>query len=152
MGRCGVLPRGFFGAIHAHSQVPRNNVILVGVVVLVGAILLPWISGSMTGFELGGSLVNFGALTAFMGVNAAAFVRFRLRGAGGRRPSDSLVPVAGFIICLVLWWNLGFRALVFGVGWMFAGLTYAFWRTRGFREGLAKLDLAAPDAKSVEAV
>jgi putrescine importer len=150
MGRCDVLPRGFFGAIDAGSQVPRNNVILVGVVVLGGAILLPWISGNMTGFELGGSLVNFGALTAFMGVNAAAFVRFRLRGAGGRRPSDTLVPVVGFIVCLVLWWNLGFRALVFGVGWMFAGLTYAFWRTRGFREGLGKLDLAAPAAQGVE--
>jgi len=104
MGRCDVLPRGFFGVIHAHTQVPRNNVILVGIVVLGGAMLLPLISGNMTGFELGGSLVNFGALTAFMGVNAAAFVRFRLRGAGGRRPSDTLVPIIGFIVCLVLWW------------------------------------------------
>jgi hypothetical protein len=41
---------------------------------------------------------------------------------------------------------------VFGVGWMFAGLTYAFWRTRGFRESLAKLDLAAPAAKGVERI
>ena len=129
MGRSGVLPRRFFGAIHPRSQVPRNNVILVGALALAGALLLPAISGELTGYELGGNLVNFGALIAFMGVNAAACIHARTRG-GSRRILDTAAAVLGFVICLVLWWNLSLRALVFGTTWMLIGLAVACWRAR----------------------
>jgi putrescine importer len=140
MGRSGVLPRRFFGAIHPRSQVPRNNVILVGALALAGALLLPAISGELTGYELGGNLVNFGALVAFMGVNAAACVHARTRG-GSHRILDTAAAVLGFVICLVLWWNLSLRALVFGTTWMLIGLAVACWRTRGFRRRFDALDL-----------
>jgi putrescine importer len=140
MGRSGVLPCRFFGAIHPRSQVPRNNVILVGALALAGALLLPAISGELTGYELGGNLVNFGALVAFMGVNAAACVHARTRG-GSHRILDTAAAVLGFVICLVLWCNLSLRALVFGTTWMLIGLAVACWRTRGFRRRFDALDL-----------
>ncbi len=136
MGRSGALPSGFFGQIHSGTQVPRNNVIFVGVFALVGALALPAVSGAETGYELGGNLVNFGALVAFMGVNAAALARHYFR-AETRQLRYLLLPVSGFVICLILWWNLSPRALVFGLAWMALGIAYGAWRTRGFRRHLA---------------
>lgn len=146
MGRSGALPRGFFGQIDARTQVPRNNVVFVGAFALVGALVLPAVSGAATGYELGGNLVNFGALVAFMGVNAAAFVRYYLR-AEIRQLRNLVLPVAGFIICLILWWNLSARALIFGMVWMSLGIAYGAAKTRGFRENLMRFDA---DAASVE--
>src|SRR5208282_5940150 len=72
MGRSGALPTSFFGAVDPKRRVPRNNVIFVGVLALAGAFLLPALAGATTGYDLGANLLNFGALIAFMGVNAAA--------------------------------------------------------------------------------
>lgn len=138
MGRSGALPTAFFGAIHARTQVPRNNVLFVGAFVLTGALILPLLSGNSTAYELGANLVNFGALTAFMGVNAAAFLRIYWR-AHNRRWINLLLPVLGFAICLVLWWNLTPRAKSFGLIWMVIGIAYGAWRTGGFRRNLADL-------------
>ena len=67
MGRSQALPRSFFGAIEPKKRIPRNNVLFVGVIALIGALILS--------FERGVELLNFGALLAFMGVNAAALAR-----------------------------------------------------------------------------
>ena len=59
MGRSGALPRSFFGAIEPKKRIPQNNVLLVGAIALIGAMILS--------FERGVELLNFGALLAFMG-------------------------------------------------------------------------------------
>src|SRR6202171_4448597 len=64
MGRSNALPSSFFGAIDPKHQVPRNNVIFVGAIALLGSFFLTYGRGI--------ELLNFGALIAFMGVNAAA--------------------------------------------------------------------------------
>src|ERR1019366_483447 len=64
MGRSNALPRSFFGAIEPKRRIPRNNVVFVGAVSLIGAFLLD--------YDLGAQMLNFGALIAFMGVNLAA--------------------------------------------------------------------------------
>src|SRR5689334_22148281 len=71
MGRSNALPSSFFGEIDPKHQVPRNNVIFVGALALFGSFFLTYGRGI--------ELLNFGALIAFMGVNAAAFVRYFLR-------------------------------------------------------------------------
>jgi amino acid transporter len=145
MGRAGALPKAFFGKIHATSHIPRNNVLLIGAVALIGALILPAISGSATGYELGANLVNFGALVSFMGVNAAAFVRYYLR-ADKKEPLNLILPGVGFIVCLILWWNLSTRAHVFGLAWMSLGIAYAAWTTRGFSKSLVVFEGAAEAA------
>src|ERR1700736_1242149 len=64
MGRSNALPKSFFGSVDAKHRVPRNNVFFVGAIVLIGAFFLS--------YGLGAEMLNFGALIAFMGVNAAA--------------------------------------------------------------------------------
>jgi putrescine importer len=146
MGRSGALPKGFFGEIHSTTHIPRNNVLLIGAVALIGALILPAISGAATGYELGANLVNFGALISFMGVNAAAFVRYYLR-ADEKKLVNLVLPAVGFIVCLILWWNLSTRAHVFGLAWMSLGIAYAAWTTRGFRSSLVVFEGAAEAAE-----
>jgi putrescine importer len=139
MGRSGALPRAFFAAIDPKRHVPRNNVLLVGAFVVVAAIVLPLIAGRATGYELAANLLNFGALVAFMGVNAAAFVHYYLR-SPRKRLYNGIGPIVGFIVCLLLWWNLSTQALVLGMVWMLLGAAYGAWRTRCFRTTLISFE------------
>jgi putrescine importer len=128
MGRSNALPQRFFGAIDRKHHVPRNNVIFVGAVALIGSFSVS--------YALGVEILNFGALIAFMGVNAAAFVRYFLR-QPQKRAWNFIPPVAGFLICLALWWNLSPPAKLLGSLWMGVGIAFGIWRTRGFRAPLA---------------
>jgi putrescine importer len=127
MGRDNAIPKKFFAALHPRTQVPGNNIILIGGVALIGAFVLT--------YSLGAELLNFGALVAFMGVNASCFVRYFLR-RGEKKVLDFLQPVAGFVICLYLWLSLGWTAKTAGAIWLVAGVAYGAWRTSGFRKPL----------------
>lgn len=131
MGRSGALPRGFFGAIDARRNIPRNNVLLVGLLALIGGLSLS--------YQLGAELLNFGAFLAFMGVNLAAF-----KHAWARRsqhgPSALVLPLLGFAICLYLWSSLRLPAQLAGGAWLLVGLLYGAWRTRGFRTNLVNFE------------
>jgi putrescine importer len=140
MGRSSALPKSFFGVVDPRHHVPRNNVLFVGAIALGGAFLLPAIAGEATGFELGANLLNFGALIAFMGVNAAAFVRYFLHGER-KTLGNFLPPLLGFVICFFLWWNLSTKALIFGAIWMAVGIAVGAWKTNGFRGNLIDFEL-----------
>ncbi|HUJ23891.1 MAG TPA: APC family permease [Bryobacteraceae bacterium] len=137
MGRSNALPKSFFGAVDPKRRIPRNNVIFVGVVALVGAFLIT--------YDLGAEMLNFGALIAFMGVNAAAFVRYYLR-APEKKLTNFITPVLGFLVCLLLWLNLSRPAQIFGGMWMLAGIAYGVWKTRGFRGNLIDFELPPEEA------
>jgi putrescine importer len=128
MGRSNALPKSFFGVVDAKHRVPRNNVFFVGAIVLIGAFFLS--------FGDGAELLNFGALIAFMGVNAAAFLRYFVR-ASEKKLWNLIPPVIGFAICLGLWLSLSGRAKVVGGIWMVAGILFGVWKTKGFREPLS---------------
>jgi putrescine importer len=128
MGRSNALPKGFFGAIDPKHHIPRNNVFFVGAIVLIGAFFLT--------YGLGAEMLNFGALIAFMGVNAAAFLRYFVR-EPDKKLWNFVPPVFGFVICLALWWNLSRPALVLGSIWMALGIAFGIWKTRGFRTQLS---------------
>lgn len=128
MGRSNALPRSFFGKVDPKHRIPRNNVIFIGVIVLVGSFFLTYGRGI--------ELLNFGALIAFMGVNAAAFMRYFVK-ADQKKVMNFISPSAGFVICLALWWNLSQPAKIVGSIWMLAGIAFGVWKTRGFREPLS---------------
>jgi amino acid transporter len=133
MGRSNALPKRFFGAIEPKRKVPRNNVLFVGAVALIGAFILS--------FDLGAEMLNFGALIAFMGVNLAAFVRFYLR-EEAKKMSNLVPPLLGFFVCLLLWLNLSRTAQVAGAIWMAAGIGFGLWKTRGFRSELVNFEIS----------
>jgi amino acid transporter len=142
MGRSNALPKSFFGAIDPKRHIPRNNVIFVGALTLAGAFILPWAAGATTGYDLGANMLNFGALIAFMGVNAAALVRYFIR-ANEKRVANFLPPLIGFCVCALLWWNLSTRARIFGAIWMAVGIAYGVWKTKGFRGELVDFEIPA---------
>lgn len=125
MGRDNALPKAFFGAVNARTFIPSNNVILLGVCTLVGAFSL--------NYSLGAELLNFGALIAFMGVNASCFARYFLR-AERKTTVNFLLPVLGFGVCFYLWLNLGTTAKIAGFVWLAAGVVYGIWRMQRLRK------------------
>jgi len=139
MGRSNALPKSFFGAVDARHRIPRNNVIFVGACALTAALL---VSVGMFSYGLGAEMLNFGALLAFMGVNAAAIVHYYVR-QNKRTLLDLLPPLAGFLICLALWLSLSWPAKIAGVIWMGAGIAFGAWKTHGFRRSLIDFNLPA---------
>jgi amino acid transporter len=138
MGRSNALPAAFFAAVDPKHHIPRNNVILVGLIALAGAFLIS--------YSLGAEILNFGALTAYMGVNAAALFRYYIR-AEQRRLANLWPPVLGFAICLLLWLNLSTPAKVIGGAWMLIGVLIGAWRTRGFRKGALCFESIAEETR-----
>ena len=136
MGRSNALPKSFFGAIDPKHHVPRNNVVFVGILSLLGAFVLD--------FDLGAQMLNFGALIAFMGVNVAAFVRYYLR-EREKKLWNLIPPAVGFSVCLILWLNLSRTALIAGSIWMAAGIIFGACKTRGFRGELVNFEIPAEE-------
>jgi putrescine importer len=163
MGRSNALPKSFFGVVDAKHRVPRNNVLFVGAIALIAALLMGYLgidflgidvhgihmriyltSDTGAGYGLGAEMLNFGALIAFMGVNAAAFMRYVVRDKKWT-PSFVLPPVLGFLICFLLWLSLSRKAVIAGAIWMAVGIAFGAWKTRGFRGELVNFDLPAEE-------
>lgn len=94
----------------------------MGACTLIGAFFLSYADGA--------ELLNFGAFVAFMGVNAAAFVHYKLR-AQDKALFPGLAPLLGFLVGGFIWLNLGRPAQVLGIVWLIAGLALYFVRRRG---------------------
>jgi putrescine importer len=133
MGRSNALPRAIFGQLDAKRQIPRNGVLFSAAIALVGAFAMS--------YELGAEMLNFGALLAFMGVNAAALMRYYVR-ASERRAIHLYPPVCGFLVCGLLWLSLSSVAKIAGSIWMLAGIAVGAWRTHGFQKELVDFGLA----------
>jgi hypothetical protein len=105
MGRSGALPPRFFGAIDPRRNIPRNNVILVGVLALIGGLLLS--------YQLGAEMLNFGAFIAFMGVNWPPRALLGAGGQGEEKRATSCssrlpTPLSGepALAGQAVWWRL----------------------------------------------
>ena len=111
------------------TAIPRNNVLLVGAVTLIGVFVLT--------YERGAELLNFGAFIAFMGVNAAALVHYRFR-SKEKVLLPLGIPLAGLLVSGFIWLNLGRSAQLLGFIWIVLGLLL-YWsrgrsRSAGFDE------------------
>ena len=134
MGSRGAIPRLIFLAIFPKRHIPMNNVVLIGAVALAGAFLIS--------YERGVELLNFGAVIAFMGVNAAALARYYWR-ARERQFLNFLSPVLGGCVCFFIWLHLGRPAKIAGTIWLAAGIVYGAARTKGFQAELVSFDAPA---------
>ena len=121
MGRSNSLPRRFFGALDPRTSIPRNNVLLVGLCTLLGAVVLT--------YEKGAELLNFGAFIAFMGVNASALLHYCFRSEERVRFAIT-IPLAGLLISAFIWLNLSRGAQFLGFAWIAIGLALYWVRRR----------------------
>jgi len=137
MGRSQALPQRFFGSVEPKRHIPRNNVIFVGVIALIGAFLIS--------YDLGAEMLNFGALIAFMGVNLSVIKHYYLR-SKDRKLINLIPPAFGFLVCLLLWLNLSRPAQICGAIWMLVGIAFGAWKTRGFRGNLINFELPPEEA------
>ena len=113
MGSANALPRRFFAAVSPKTRIPRNNVLLLGAVTLLGTFLLT--------FEQGAELLNFGAFIAFIGVNAAALIHYKFR-SQQKVAFPALMPLCGMLVCTFIWLNLNLNAKLLGAAWIAIGL------------------------------
>jgi putrescine importer len=140
MGRDGVLPKKFFGQLTPGTSTPTNNILLIGGISFIGAVMLNYIGSA---YEHAGELLNFGAFLAFMGVNFACFWQFSMRrrqGAPMNFVRDALLPLVGFLFCLLIWVNLNIIAKTVGGIWFALGLLYVGYKTNWFRSAPVMID------------
>jgi amino acid transporter len=150
MGRDNVLPQKIFGHLKRGSNTPTYNILIIGGLACLGAILLGRIGNA---FEHAGEMVNFGAFLAFMGVNLATFSQFSLRrnqrGQTHHTPvrwrrilGDAVLPLLGFAFCALIWVNLNKIAKTVGGIWLALGVIYITAKTRGFRVPPPNIDFS----------
>ena len=137
MGRDGVLPRRLFGCLKAGTTTPVYNLVLVGVLTFIGAVLLNLYGNA---YENAAFILNFGALLAFMGVNFACFWHFRGQ---GNPIANAAVPLAGFVFCAAMWLGLAPAAKWVGGIWLLIGAIYLGLVTSGFRMPPATIDFSS---------
>ncbi len=131
MGRDRTLPECIFGRLHPQTRVPANNVLLIGVLCIVGGFLIS--------YEMGAQLLNFGALIGFMGVNLSALIHYFFR--ERQRTLSHLVPgLGGFLVCGYLWMSLSRSAQMAGWSWVVVGLLYCVWLTKGFSKPMPRFE------------
>jgi amino acid transporter len=129
MGRDNSLPPRVFGTIDLRHHIPRNNVLIVGAIALIGAFLLT--------YQQGAELLNFGAFIAFIGVNAAALVHYKFR-SSEKVALPFLIPALGILICGFIWIHLSWSAQVLGILWIGVGLLVA-WLMRRSRRAVVQV-------------
>jgi amino acid transporter len=141
MGRDGVLPKKFFGYLKPGSSTPTYNILLIGGLAFLGAVLLNYIGSA---YEHAGELLNFGAFLAFMGVNFACFWQFTViakrDGARSKLLKDTILPLFGFAFCGLIWWNLNNLAKTVGGIWFAIGIVYVGFKTNWFRSAPVMID------------
>jgi amino acid transporter len=134
MGRNDAIPKGFFGKVEPKHRIPANSVLFVGAFALLGGLLAVW--PSIFSYDRGAQMLNFGAIIAFMGVNAAYFTHYYLRGKE-RNIGDLLMPLIGFTVCAGIWWSLSPPAKIAGSIWLALGVAYGAWKTNFFRKEMS---------------
>ncbi len=125
MANDGLLPKGFFAAIHPKFRTPYKNTILVG--------LLAAIVGSLTPIDDIGKMVNIGTLLAFVIVCIAVLVLRRINPSQPRpfrTPWVPVVPVLGIVVNGYMMYKLGWINWARLITWLVIGLVIYFTYSR----------------------
>jgi APA family basic amino acid/polyamine antiporter len=121
MARDGLLPPGFFAAVHERFCTPWKSTILTGVCVATMGAFLP--------LRILAELVNIGTLLAFVIVCAAVLIMRRTHPEVHRpfrAPFGSIVPILGILCCLLLMFSLPAENWLRLFIWLLVGLVIYF--------------------------
>ena len=118
MARDGQMPR-FLRKINEKHKVPANATLLVAAVSLVLGL---YMASRDDGISLLSTLVNFGAMTAFLALHVAVVVHYVVRNKSRDWWRHLVVPVAGFLILLYVVINADIAAQVLGFAWLGIGV------------------------------
>jgi len=134
MGRDGVLPKSFFGTLHARFGTPVNSILLCAAVALL-ALKLDVTTST--------SFINFGAFLAFSLVNLSVIFHYWI--GGEKKGLRELVlfllfPFIGLVADVWLMVSLDHLAVYLGLSWLAIGVVYLAVLTGGFRRQPPELD------------
>ncbi|MFY9823726.1 MAG: amino acid permease [Thermoanaerobaculia bacterium] len=121
IARDGLLPQGFFGAVHERFRTPWKSTLVTGLFVGLLAAFLP--------IDVLLMLVNMGTLFAFVIVCAAVLIMRRKHPDAERPfrvPLVPLVPIVGIASCLLLMFSLPSENWLRLIVWLAIGLVIYF--------------------------
>jgi basic amino acid/polyamine antiporter, APA family len=121
IARDGLLPAGFFAAVHERFRTPWKSTLATGLFVGALAAFLP--------INVLLMLVNMGTLLAFIMVSAAVLIMRRLHPEAERpfrAPLVPLTPILGIASCLLLMFSLPSENWLRLVVWLLLGLAIYF--------------------------
>jgi amino acid transporter len=125
MSRDGRLP-GFLSYVNPRTQVPERAILLVAGLTLVAGLFF------VGQLSLISSLVNFGALTAFLLLHASVVSFYGLRRRSGNVFLHWVAPIIGFLIIGYVLWNAEANAKIGGVVWLVIGVAVLlYYRAKG---------------------
>lgn len=127
MGRDNVLPNRVFGKVGTRIRTPYLNIVIVGIIGLLGMFL---------DVATSTSFINFGAFLAFTAVNIstiAYYLQARKRDENLSRFEYVIAPIIGAVVCIYLLIHLDSHALIIGAVWLCLGVVLLAKITKGFR-------------------
>ena len=129
---------GFLARINERHKVPANATLVVAVISLILGL---YMASRDDGISLLSTLVNFGAMTAFLALHVAVVVHYVIRNKSHDWWRHLIAPAIGFLILLYVVINAKVAAQVLGFVWLGIGVIVliAFYAT-GRRPSLAGLD------------
>src|SRR5437870_3955153 len=121
LGRDGLVPNSFFGAVHPKWRTPWKSTILTGVFVAVMAGLIP--------LSILAEMTSIGTLFAFVIVCGAVLVMRKTNPNANRpfrAPFVPLIPILGILTCLLLMFSLPAENWYRLIIWLGIGLVIYF--------------------------
>jgi amino acid transporter len=120
MARDRQLP-GFLRKVHPVHRVPVNATFLIAAISVALGI---YMAERSDGIALLSTMVNFGALTAFILLHLSVVNHFVVR-QGSRSPVHWLVPLCGIVILGYVLWSANLAAQATGLTWLGIGIVVA---------------------------
>lgn len=125
MSRDGRLPRSL-SFVNDRTKVPERAILVVAALTLVLGLVFVGQINTIS------SLVNFGALTAFLLLHVSVVVWFGIKQRSGRYLLHWVGPIIGFAVIAYVLWNAETAAKVGGLAWLAIGVVVMlYYRARG---------------------
>lgn len=129
MGRNGQVPK-FLGQVSPRTGVPWKGILVaaVGNVIVAG-----WATTRADGLDQLTSIVNVGALSAFIFVQASVVGYFLVKRRGAEAPSwlkHGLIPIIGAVLLIIVLVSANPLALIIGTAWLAIGIVVYLVRNR----------------------
>lgn len=117
MGRDRNLPK-VLAKVHPKFQTPYFSTILVGVISIIIGLAFMGKTSALT------SLVNFGALSAFLLLHVSVIYHFIIRKKSTRYFVHLVLPAIGFLVIGYVVYSLDAASITLGIGWLVIGVLY----------------------------